>query len=90
MRMTAAGGCLLVLGIALLAEGRLNDDCALTLQLTDSETGRPLPGLVRITDADGKSIKIAELLPRDLTPGVEGIYFVGMPGGIFKHKAFSP
>jgi hypothetical protein len=37
--------------------------CALTIQLVDAETGAPLPGIVRIRDADGKEIPApAELL----------------------------
>lgn len=71
MRTIAAAGCLLLLGMVLIAEGRFNDACELTLQLTDAETGRPLPGLIRISDSDGNKLPVAELLPRDLTPGVE-------------------
>lgn len=71
MRIIACTGCLLLLGMALIAEGRLNDTCELTLELVDADTGRPLPGLVRITDGNGARLPISELLPRDLSPGVE-------------------
>lgn len=70
-RMIASCACLLILGIALVAECQLNDTCALTLQLTDSETGTPVPGWVRIRDSDGNQVAVSELFPRDLTPGVQ-------------------
>ncbi len=73
MRMLAGCACFLILGIALVAGTRLNDDCNLTLRLTDAETGQPVPGLVRFRDGEGagKTISISELFPRNLTPGVE-------------------
>ncbi|MDB5338611.1 MAG: hypothetical protein JWN70_4230, partial [Planctomycetaceae bacterium] len=73
LRMLAGCACFLILGIALVAGTRLNDDCNLTLRLTDAETGQTVPGLVRFRDGDGdgKTISVAELFPRNLTPGVE-------------------
>jgi hypothetical protein len=71
LRMIVGCSCCLVLGIALVAESRLNEDCALTLQLTDAETGQPVPGWVRFRDGDGNQVKVSELFPRDLTPGVQ-------------------
>ncbi|MDB5390860.1 MAG: hypothetical protein JWM11_6506, partial [Planctomycetaceae bacterium] len=71
IRTIAGCGCLLILTLVLVAQTALNDRCALTLQLTDSETGQPLPGWVRIRDNDGNQIIVTELFPRDLTPGVE-------------------
>ncbi len=71
MRTIAGCGCFLILGIALVAESRLNDVCALSLQLTDAETGQPVPGWVRFRDGEGNQVKVSDLFPRDLTPGVE-------------------
>ncbi len=71
MRMIAGLSCLLILGMALVAESRLNDVCALSLQLTDAETGQPVPGWVRFRDGGGNQVQVAELFPRDLTPGVQ-------------------
>ena len=71
MRILVGCGCFLILGIALVAGNRLNDECDLTLRLTDAETGQPVPGLVRFKDGDGKMVAVSELFPRDVTPGVE-------------------
>jgi hypothetical protein len=38
--------------------------CMVTLKLVDAETGRTLPGLIQITDADGKPVDTPELLSR--------------------------
>lgn len=70
-RLVVGCVCFLVLGLALLAESRLNDVCSLSLQLTDAETGQTVSGWVRLRDAQGEQVQISELFPRDLTPGVE-------------------
>jgi hypothetical protein len=46
--------------------GQLADTARVTLQLIDAETGREIPGLVRITDADGNVHHPGELLNRGL------------------------
>ena len=71
MRTVLGCTCFLVLGLVLVAGTRLNNDCDLTLQLTDAATGRPIPGWVRFRDGDGKMVSVSELFPRDLTPGVK-------------------
>lgn len=71
MTRTIAGCvCCLILGLAIVAESRVNDVCAVTLQVADAETGRPIPGWVRFRDGSGSQVAASELFPRDLTPGV--------------------
>ncbi len=57
--------------------------CAVSLRLVDAVTGRALPGLVRIVDAQGRAVRPAELLPRDLgldantgTPAISGWFTI--------------
>ncbi|HUG91812.1 MAG TPA: CehA/McbA family metallohydrolase [Planctomycetaceae bacterium] len=65
MRLSVVLTTLAVCGL-LAASTRTDDACALTLKLIDAQTGRELPGLVRITDADGGAVHPPELLSRGL------------------------
>lgn len=52
--MRACLACLSAVGLLLIAAAFAPDGmCRVTLTLTDAETGRPLPGVVRITRKDG-------------------------------------
>lgn len=66
MRAILFGGCVafvsLLVGLAPDNAGR----CLVTLRIVDVDSGREMPGLVRVRDAKGELIKPAELLPRGL------------------------
>lgn len=52
--MRACWACLCAVGLLLIAAAFAPDGmCRVTLTLTDAETGRPLPGVVRITRIEG-------------------------------------
>ena len=38
--------------------GWLQDTCAVTVRLTDAATGKELPGLLHVADADGRRVPI--------------------------------
>ena len=56
---------LALLSVAIFAD---NDEpateCEVSLRLVDAESGKELPGLIRIVDADGKTVKASELMSR--------------------------
>jgi hypothetical protein len=43
--------------------------CKLTIELTDADTGRTVPGVVRVSTAGGEAVELAGLLPRGLGVG---------------------
>src|SRR6187455_3393427 len=57
-RSLVAAACGLLLCLAAFASGRLDSSCRVTLRLVDSESGKTLPGLIRIADRDGKPVKV--------------------------------
>src|SRR5690242_2503157 len=77
----------------------LQPPCRLTIELVDSVTRKPLPGLVQIHDAAGKRLPLDELLPRGfgLEPGpaihdwsvLPGKAMVQVPQAKLKLLAFS-
>ncbi len=62
MRRPVALCTALLLLLACALGSRQEETCHVTLRLVDSATGNEIPGLVSITDADGKRVPIAELL----------------------------
>lgn len=61
-----------LIALTIWAAPRSNENCRLTVQFIDSETGESLPGLLRIKDAAGQFHLPPELLARDsgrLPPG---------------------
>src|SRR5437762_2051138 len=57
-RSLVAIACGLLLSLAAFAAGRLEPSCRVILRLVDSETGQTLPGLIRVTSRDGKSVSV--------------------------------
>lgn len=57
-RPLVAAICGLLLCLAAMASTRLESSCRVTLRLIDSESGKTLPGLIRIIDRDGKSVSV--------------------------------
>lgn len=98
MRALASGLAVVLAGL-LLAAQQPAGMCELTLTLRDAETQRPLPGLVRITDATGKIVPLEGLLARqskvdvDTTRGNWSVIIekavVSVPRGKLTIEAFS-
>src|SRR5262245_25099091 len=42
------------------------ESCQLTVRLLDAETHKPLPGLLRVTQADGRAVPLAGLVNRGM------------------------
>ncbi len=56
---------LLMMGTLLGVEpGSDTKTCSVRLSLIDDETGKPIPGLVRVRNADGQTVSLPGLLPR--------------------------
>jgi hypothetical protein len=70
MRISAIVACLTMAGLLFVEPGPAPSRCHVWLTLTDAETGKELPGLVRIADADGRAVASETLLSRGL--GLEG------------------
>lgn len=70
MRLSALVTCLAMLGLLRLSDSRDLSTSRVRLTLTDATSGREIPGLIRITDADGKPIASDKLLSRGV--GIEG------------------
>lgn len=70
MRISALITCLTMAGLLCLEGNGSKSICQLRLVLTDAATGREIPGLVRIRDAEGRAVISDKLLSRGL--GVAG------------------
>ncbi|MBI5760502.1 MAG: CehA/McbA family metallohydrolase [Planctomycetales bacterium] len=70
MRISALVTFVAMLGLIGFSDSREQSVCRVRLALTDAASGREIPGLIRITDADGKPIASEKLLSRGL--GIEG------------------
>lgn len=70
MRISAITTCLMMAGLLCLEKDSSKATCRVRLALTDAATGRELPGLVRIRDADGRAIGSDKLPSRGL--GIAG------------------
>jgi hypothetical protein len=70
MRISAIVACLTMAGLLFVQQGPAPSTCRVRLTLTDAETGKELPGLVRIVDAEGRAVASETLLSRGL--GLEG------------------
>ena len=66
MRISAVVTAVAALGLLVLAGSRSQETCAVTLKFVDAETGREIPGLVSIKDADGELVAVNHLLSRGL------------------------
>jgi hypothetical protein len=66
MRISAIVACLAMTGILLMERNPANTTCLVRLSLTDAETGKELPGLVHIVDAEGRTVSSNKLLSRGL------------------------
>ena len=66
MRLSTVVTGVTMIGLLCLAGSRSEDDCTVSIRLIDADTGRQLPGLLRISDADGKAVKPNGLLSRGL------------------------
>ena len=72
MRVSAVLTAVLMIGLLCLSGSRPEQNCALTIKLTDAQSGRELPGLLKVTGADGKPVAVGGLLSRGL----------GLPAGL--------
>jgi hypothetical protein len=70
MRISAIVACLAMAGLLFVQKGPEKSTCRVRLSLTDAATGKELPGLIRIVDADGRAVASDKLLSRGL--GLEG------------------
>jgi len=66
MRFSVASCCVLVIGAAIVAAQPADENCQVTITLTDAQTGRAIPGLIRIQSAAGEAVLTPELLSRGL------------------------
>lgn len=64
MRGSVLLSSVVMLVVLCLCGGQTNDKCTVTIKLTELDTGNPIPGLIRATDADGKPFQIPGLLSR--------------------------
>lgn len=64
MRRFLVWTCVAACAVTLMAANAQNDTCALTVKLVDAESGRALPGLIRIIDASGSVVSLPQLLAR--------------------------
>jgi hypothetical protein len=70
MRISMAITSLMMAGLLCLQKDGSSSTCRVHLTLTDAATGREIPGLVRILDAEGRAVTSEQLLSRGL--GVTG------------------
>ena len=70
MRISAILACLVMGGLLFAGGGRAKSTCRVRLTLTDEAGTKPIAGLVRIVDADGRAVSVEELLSRGL--GLDG------------------
>src|SRR5262245_26438908 len=70
MRISAIVACLTMAGLLFVQQGPAKTNCRARLTLSDADSGKELPGLVRIADADGRVVASDTLLSRGL--GLEG------------------
>lgn len=66
MKRLPANVCLVILGGLAAVSARTTDTCALTLTIVDADSGREIPGVVRIADVSGNVHRAPELLGRGL------------------------
>jgi hypothetical protein len=55
---------LLLMSVVLLTAANRQETCSTTLEIVDARTGEPLPGVLRIRTAAGKTVDVPELLNR--------------------------
>src|SRR5215471_20274737 len=72
MRISAIVSCLAMAGLLFVQKEKVpaQSTCRVQLTLTDAQTGKGLPGLVRIVDSDGRAVTSEKLMSRGL--GLEG------------------
>jgi hypothetical protein len=63
---TLGFACIACLSILAAAADDSTAICSLTLELVDTDSGLPVPGLVQLTDQEGQRIHVEELLDRGL------------------------
>jgi hypothetical protein len=64
MRSALTCGVVAICGLLLMAANAPDETCTLTVRLVDAETGRTIPGLIRIADAAGRFVDLPALLSR--------------------------
>src|SRR5262245_40630426 len=70
MRISSIIACFTMVGLLAMQGAAAKSTCRVRLTLTDAESDRELPGLVRVEDDDGRAVASEKLLSRGL--GLEG------------------
>ncbi len=66
MRLSVIVTAVVMFGLLGLAEENSQNSCSVTIRLIDASGGQELPGLIRLTDAEGSPVPVKQLLSRGL------------------------